>query len=141
MAKPGNVQVAWPHDGMKQEPGSGTTIADMYRQQGVPLLPEKFTNPPAMGNKEGDIRIEPGIHAILQAMEEGRFKVFDDLHDWWEEFGMYYRGDNGKIVDRQDDLMSATRYAFQSLRFAQEPTTGFLSKYKDSIQQSWSHIV
>ena len=32
---------------------------------------------------------------------------------------MYHFGENGKIVDKEDDLMSATRYAFQSQRFAE----------------------
>ena len=36
---------------------------------------------------------------------------------------MYHFGDNGKIVDKQDDLMSATRYAFQSQRFAEPDKT------------------
>jgi hypothetical protein len=73
-----------------------------------------FTNP------KGDIAIEPGIMDMLQRMETGRFKVFSFLRDWYEEVRMYHRKD-GKIVANNDDLMSATRYACQSLKFA---TTG-----------------
>jgi hypothetical protein len=50
-------------------------------------------------------------------MESGKFKVFDTLSDWFEEFRMYHRKE-GKVVPLRDDLMSATRYAFQSQRFA-----------------------
>ena len=46
---------------------------------------------------------------------------------WQQEYGMYHFGDNGKIVDKEDDLMSATRYAFQSQRFAEPVKT---NKYK-----------
>jgi hypothetical protein len=42
-------------------------------------------------------------------METGRFRVFDDLNDWFEEFRLYHRKD-GKVVKERDDLMSATRY-------------------------------
>jgi hypothetical protein len=55
--------------------------------------------------------------AMLQAMEDGRFKVFSTLNDWFEEFRMYHRKD-GKVIPIRDDLMSASRYAFQSQRFA-----------------------
>jgi hypothetical protein len=50
--------------------------------------------------------------------------VFSTLGDWWEEFRMYHRKE-GKIVPLRDDLMSATRYAAMSLRFAvsgEDPT-------------------
>ena len=50
-------------------------------------------------------------------METGRFRVFTYLRDWFEEVRMYHRKD-GKIVANMDDLMSATRYAVQSLNFA-----------------------
>ena len=55
--------------------------------------------------------------SMVQAMENGKFRVFSTLSDWFEEFRMYHRK-AGKIVPFRDDLMSATRYAFQSQRFA-----------------------
>ena len=53
---------------------------------------------------------------MIQSMEKGKFKVFSTLSDWFEEFRMYHRKQN-KVVPIRDDLMSATRYAFQSQRF------------------------
>ena len=50
-------------------------------------------------------------------MQSGRFKVFSHLNSWFEEFRMYHRKD-GKVVPLKDDLMSATRYATQSVRNA-----------------------
>ena len=54
---------------------------------------------------------------MLNRMEEGRFKVFSTCKSWFEEKRMYHRKD-GQIVKLRDDLMSASRYAVQSLRFA-----------------------
>ena len=68
-------------------------------------------------NPEGGISVEPGIMEMLQRMQTGRFKVFNYLRLWFEELRMYHRKD-GKIVKVHDDLMSATRYATQSLQFA-----------------------
>lgn len=108
------IPVVWPHDGMQHEKGSGINLADQYRAQGVAMTQDHFRNPPTPGDKgKGDIKIEPGINALLQAMQNGQFKVFSTCAQWFEEKGMYHR-DEGKIVALQDDLMSATRYAFQS---------------------------
>lgn len=108
------IPCAWPHDGMQHEKGSGVGLADQYRAQGVNMTIEHFRNPPAPDEKgKGNIKIEPGINALLQAMENGKFKVFSTCHQWFEEKGMYHRVE-GKIVAHDDDLMSATRYAFQS---------------------------
>jgi hypothetical protein len=52
-------------------------------------------------------------------MEKGLFKVFQSCQYWQQEYGSYHFGENGKIVDKADDLMSATRYAFQSQRWAE----------------------
>ncbi|MEL0208463.1 MAG: hypothetical protein VW915_06170, partial [Gammaproteobacteria bacterium] len=90
-----------------------------YRAEGVNLLMEHFTNPPDISQTKGDIKISAGITAMTRAMQKGLFKVFKSCHFWQQEYGMYHFGDNGKIVDKEDDLMSATRYAFQSQRFAQ----------------------
>ena len=105
------IPVVWPHDGSQHDKGSGQSLADIYRKQGVKMLHTHFKNP------AGDITIEPGIMEMLQRMETGRFKVFNYLNDWYEEIRMYHRKD-GKIVKNLDDLMSATRYATQSLQFA-----------------------
>jgi phage terminase large subunit-like protein len=113
------IPIVWPHDGYVHDKGSGVPLAQSYRREGLNLLKEKFSNPPGPGAKEGSggNGIEVGISHMLTMMEEGRFKVFSNLNLWWEEFRMYHRKD-GKIVALKDDLMSSTRYAVQSLRFA-----------------------
>jgi phage terminase large subunit-like protein len=113
--------MAWPHDGLQHDKNSGVSLADSYRQHGVQMLPECFTNPPTPGQRgKGNNAVEPGINAILERMEQGRFKVFKTCREWGEEYNLYHR-DDGVIVKTNDDLMDATRYACQSLRFAERP--------------------
>lgn len=54
---------------------------------------------------------------MLDRMQTGRFKVFSNLSEWFEEFRMYHRKD-GKVVKERDDLLSATRYALMMKRKA-----------------------
>src|SRR5262245_59192719 len=56
---------------------------------------------------------------MLTRMETGKFKVFDTLLDWFEEFRLFHRKD-GKVVKEGDDLLSATRYGVMMLRFAEQ---------------------
>jgi hypothetical protein len=120
--------VAWPHDGLAHEKGSGITLAEQYRNHGVNMLPTHFLNPLAIGEKgTGNYKIEPGINALHEAMQEQRFFVFSTCTEWFEEYRFYHR-DDGKIIALKDDLMSATRYAFQSQRYAEVPS-GWDNRY------------
>ena len=113
------IPMAWPHDGNQHDKGSGATLADQYRDEGLNMLPFCFSNPPAPGEAEGSggRSVDAGIMSMLTKMEAGKFKVFKNLTDWFTEKQMYHRED-GKIVALGDDLMSATRYASLSVRFA-----------------------
>ena len=110
--------IAWPHDGHRRDSMGNPGLADQYRNLGLNLLPMHFTNPPALGEKKGGNSIEVGIQKMVTMMEQERFKVFNTLTDWWEEWRQYHRKDS-KIVPMNDDAMSATRYAVMSTRFAQ----------------------
>lgn len=114
------IPCMWPHDGLIHDKASGKPLADLYREEGVYMWRDQFSNPPAPGQKEGQggNGVEVGILDILERMETGRFKVFSTCKDWFEEWRMYHRKD-GKIVKLRDDLMSATRYAVMMLRHAQ----------------------
>jgi phage terminase large subunit-like protein len=118
------IPVIWPHDGNQEDPKSSRSLAELYRQEGANMWFESFTNPPAPGQKKGDIGVEAGIKAIWERMQSERFFVFRTLDDWFEEFRMYHRKD-GKVVPFKDDLMSATRYAHQSLRHARLKASHF----------------
>ena len=131
--RPRFIPIAYPHDGNRRDSMGNPGLADQYRSHGCNFLLEHFTNPPALGQTKGSNSIEEGLMAMIQSMEDGRFKVFNTLSDWFEEFRMYHRK-QGKVVAIRDDLMSATRYAFQSQRHAiagSDPTWTNEIVYKD----------
>lgn len=114
------IPVAWPKDGLQTEKGSGRSLAERYRDLGVPLHHTYFTNPPALGEQEGkgSMSVEAGIMEMLEMMETGRFKVFKTVTPFFDELSMYHRKD-GKIVPYNDDFISATRYATMFRRHAE----------------------
>ena len=105
------IPVAWPHDGLQHDKGSGLQLADQYRDHGLNMMPEQASH------AEGGNGVEAGLMEMLERMETGRLKVFAGLNDWFEEFRLYHRLD-GKIVKERDDIMSATRYGVMMLRSA-----------------------
>ncbi len=107
----GKYPWAWPHDGLQHDKGSGDQLAAQYRGQGLDMLQERATF------DDGTNGVEAGIFEMLQRMQTGRWKVFEHLTDWFEEFRLYHRKD-GQIVKLADDLMSASRYAMMMRRFA-----------------------
>jgi phage terminase large subunit-like protein len=115
--RPSFIPIIWPHDGYRKDSMGNPGLAEQYRNLGCNMMPFHFENPPAIGEKKGGNSIEVGIMDMLQKMENNKFHVFSTLNDWWEEFRMYHRKE-GKIVPLFDDLMSATRYAVMSSRYA-----------------------
>ena len=135
----GWMPVVWPHDGLNTDKGSGIPLASLYREEGLNLLPSKFSNPPSPNQKEGQggNGVEVGLFEMLTRMEEGRLKVFSNLFDWFEERRQFHRKD-GKIVAIRDDLMAASRYACQSLRFASvRPQPRKINRNKQQGLSNW----
>lgn len=110
------VPVAWPHDGLQHDKGSGEQLAAQYKANGMNMLGERATHP------DGGHGVEAGLMEMLEKMQTGHFKVFSHLNEWWEEFRLYHRKE-GKIVKERDDIMSATRYAVMMLRYAEVERT------------------
>lgn len=105
------IPVAWPHDGLQHDKGSGQTLAQQYKEAGLNMLGTKACWP------DGSNSVEAGIMEMLDRMQTGRLKVFRHLADWFEEFRMYHRKD-GRLVKEADDILSATRYAIMMKRYA-----------------------
>lgn len=76
----GSWPVAWPHDGLNTEKGTGDELVKQYTKEGLNMLPWKATNPPdkTQGQEEGDggNSVEAAILDMYERMETGRFKVF-----------------------------------------------------------------
>lgn len=106
----GDIVWSWPHDGLN-DVAAGENLAKQYKKEGLAMLPEHARH------ADGSNSVEAGLMDMLSRMQTGRLKVFDHLHEWFDEFGMYHRKD-GKVVKEFDDLMSATRYGLMMLRHA-----------------------
>jgi phage terminase large subunit-like protein len=113
------IPVAWPHDGLTRDKGSGIPLVDQYRKHGVNALAV-----PAQW--EAEVQAERGVHAqsreaavleIFERMRTGRFKVFSHCRQFLEEKNGLHRKD-GKIVAEDDDIESAIRYALMMLRYS-----------------------
>ena len=78
----------------------GSMLIDEYLLLGLDVTP----SPGGPNSKE------PRISRVLTLMESGQLKVFSTLSKWLDEFRIYRRDENGKIVKDKDDLMDATQY-------------------------------
>lgn len=103
--------VAWPHDGLAHDKGSGEPLAQQYRAAGLNMLPNRATW------LDGSSGLEAGILELLQRMQSGRLKIWSSVPAFFEEFRTYHR-ENGIIVKKRDDLISALRYGVMMLRYA-----------------------
>lgn len=105
------VPIAWPHDGLIRDKGSGQALAEQYRAEKLNLLLDKAEH------DEGGNGVEAGLFDMLTRMQTGRWKVFRGNEEWLEELRYYHRKD-GVLVKERDDLISASRYALMMKRHA-----------------------
>jgi terminase large subunit-like protein len=120
---------AWPRDGNRETiEGAGIALAQQFGAQGLNMLHEYAHY---LEGETKSVSVAAGLMDMLQRMQSGRFKVFDHLNDWFEEFRLYHRKD-GKVVKEGDDLMAATRYAIMMLRFAS--TKAAYDKFRRPIE-------
>ncbi len=118
----GEIPWAWPRDGRRETlEGAGIALANQYKAQDLDMLHTHAHF------EDGSVSVEAGLMDMLTRMESGRFKVFNHLNDWFDEFRLYHRKD-GRVHKEGDDLMSATRYAVMMLRFAR--TAGLTGFYR-----------
>lgn len=106
------IPVAWPRDGLQTDKGSGIQLAQIYREEGLPMLSEFSQFPDKRG-----VSVEAGLLDMEQRMQNGGLKVDRTLRDWIDEYRMYHRVE-GKVITLKEDLMCATRYATMMLRYA-----------------------
>lgn len=134
------IPVAFPHDGLQHDKGSGIQLAQQYRDLGVYMLPEHFSNPPAEGKINGNNSVEAGISEMLQRFETGRLQIFESCQETLEELRLYHRK-NGKVVAIKDDLISSMRYATLSVeRFGEKMTSNTVyKKYNFDAKIEYNH--
>ena len=94
-------------NGVADPAGQGASQAD-----GVSLMQRYADHGLYLTSAEN--HVDTGLMSVLERMQAGKLKVFDDLALWWKEFRVYRRGENGRVVKRMDHLMDATRYVVMS---------------------------
>jgi len=143
-ARTPGIPVAFPHDGLQHDKGSGIQLAQQYRDLGVYMLSEHFKNPPVDGATNGNNSVEAGISVLLQRMETGRLCIFKSCVETLEEMRLYHRK-NGKVVAIKDDLLSAMRYGSLSIeRYGERMKTKTLYRkygFDKEIEYSSAGIV
>ena len=109
-----DVPVAWPHDGHARSRESNRTVASLYKTEGLRMLDEHATFP------GGGIDFEAGVSLMATRLANGKLRVARHLQEWFQEYRMYHRGEDGLVNKINDDLMSATRILCMSIRKAKE---------------------
>lgn len=54
--------------------------------------------------------VDAGIYEVWQLLSSGRLKIFSTCQNFWAEYMIYRRDENGKIVKKFDHLMDCVRY-------------------------------
>lgn len=75
----------------------GENLLEVYQDQGLIL-------------RQADNAVEAGIHAVFELLSTGQLKVFSTMQNWFKEYRLYRRDENGKIVKENDHAMDGTRY-------------------------------
>jgi hypothetical protein len=86
-----------------RQQGDGQQLLATYRDLGLTLTP-------------ADNAVEAGIYEVWQRLETGRVKIFRNLQNFWREYRMYQRDENGRVVKKNDHLMDSLRYLVASGR-------------------------
>ena len=104
------IPIAWPHDGLQHEKGSGQQLAQIYKRLGAPMMDSHAEN------HGGGFHTEPAIEEMCGFMKLGKFTIANHRSELTEEILSYHRDEDYKIVRQRDDLISAARYAFMMRR-------------------------
>lgn len=97
-----HAPMVFPHDADQRNPGSGEAYKVEYQKAGI-------ANGVDFANPDGSNYVEVGITILNDRMQTGRFRVFRDCVEFFDEYRKYHRK-NGQIVKLDDDVISATRY-------------------------------
>lgn len=122
------VPCLWPHDGHKTGPGDGqetVATAAIYKKLGLRMHHDHTTF------DVGGYSVEAGILDITSRIQTNRLKISTNCVQLLDEFRGYYRKD-GKVVPKNDDLLSCLRQLVMGKRFMQPvPLGGTFTRPKE----------
>src|SRR5262249_21622216 len=92
--------------------GAGVPLAEQYKSAGLDLM---FNHAQF---EDGTLSVEAGLMEMADRMRGDRWKVFKGQNDsWLEEYRLYHRDVDGRVVKENDDAISASRYGMMMRRF------------------------
>ena len=112
------VPVAWPQDGYQSRSEGSKELEkrDTFIDEGFELLYEHTTW------EAGGVSVQQGIVELSRLFKNGQLRIFDTLHEVFEELRQYHTKTNAKgnaeIVKLKDDLLDCLRYAYMMRREA-----------------------
>lgn len=84
-----------------RQQSDGQQMLALYLREGLHLMPAVNA-------------VEAGIYQVWQMLSTGKLKVFRTCGNWLQEFRLYQRDKEGKVVKTNDHLMDSTRYLILS---------------------------
>ena len=109
------IPVSWPHDGLQRGKGDGVELRRLYLAAGANMLTVSARYQNDVG---GGQPVEPIVLEVIEMIDAGRFKVFSNLSEFFEEYRSLHRNDKGIIVPKRDDILKACFYALMMRRYA-----------------------
>jgi phage terminase large subunit-like protein len=108
-----NLTWAWPRDGNRQTlEGAGVPLMEQYRDAGIDMMHEHATF-----DDGKSVSVEAGLMEMNDRMRGDRWMVFRGQNEaWLEEYRLYHRREDGRVVAEGDDAISASRYAMMMRR-------------------------
>src|SRR5262245_41038897 len=105
--RPWQLLWAWPADGNRQDlSGAGVPLMLLYKDAGVDMMFDHAQF------DDGTTSVEAGLQEMADRMRGERWKVFRGQNDGWlEEYRLYHRDIDGRVVKESDDAIDASRYA------------------------------
>lgn len=108
----------------------GIQLLQLYRDMGLDLEPANHA-------------VEAGLYACWQLFCAGKLKVFTSLSNWYQEFRLYARDEEGRVVKQDDHLMDAMRYLIMSgrdrmkLKVGPPPEPVYVPYVPGQLNQGW----
>src|SRR3954469_10936842 len=80
----------WPRYGRRETlEGAGISLAKQYTAAGLTMTRTHANMDD--GTPGGSLSVEAGLMDMLDRMQTGKFKVYNTINDWFEEFRLYHR--------------------------------------------------
>jgi len=130
----GDTKVAYPHDGLQHDKGSGEQLAVLYKKAGFNMTDVRATD------DSGGHGLEATILEMVDRFDTGRLKIFTTCIELIDEIRQYHRV-KGQIVKDDDDAISALRYAIMMKRYSsatREETPNWVKEFKMGIKNRFS---